>query len=291
MDLTASLRALRRRWILTTLLLLLTLAAGYDLWHKAVGPYSAGSIVALVPSIQSSKTNGNNPYLSYAPTENVAGDTVRYEVMAPATAATLAAQGDTASYTIVDDPNTTGPILDITVTGKSQAVVESTLRGVTDQVQVQLAALQKPLKPVNQITSKVLSFATTPSLESSKKARPVVLVVGLGLVLTFALPQMWDAEITRWRRRRNPGYVPAGEPVPEPVADQAPHRRRYRPPAEPQQAPEPVAQTARYASQPAGAERAGPVGPGGARPDGDVANGPADRRAKREAARRREFTY
>jgi hypothetical protein len=285
MDLTASLRALRRRWILTTLLLLLTLAASYDLWHKAVGPYSAESIVGLIPSTQSSKTNGGNPYLSYSPTENVAGDIVLREVMAPATAATLAAQGDTASYTIADDPNTTGPILDITVTGSSQAVVESTLRGVTDQVQVQLAALQKPLKPANQITSKVLSFATTPSLESSKKARPVVLVLGLGLVLTFALPQMWDAEINRWRRRRNPGYVPAGEPVPEPVADQAPHRRRYRPPAEPQQAPEPVPSARPYGDRSAGPDRSAPVPPDG------VTNGPMDRRARREAARRREFTY
>jgi hypothetical protein len=202
MDLVASGRTLRRRWILTSFLFLLTLAAALVAWVKVPGPYQAESMTVLYPSQQASKLNGDNPLMSFGGSLNVAGDIVLREVSAPAYAAQLAAHGYTSSFTIADDPNTTGPILDVTVTGSNQAQVEQTLNGVTAAVKNQLAAIQQGYKPANRITSQVVSTQPTPKLLVSKKARTIVIVLGLGLVLTFAIPQVVDGEIAKRRGAR-----------------------------------------------------------------------------------------
>ena len=202
MDLVASGRTLRRRWILTSFLFLLTLAAALAAWVKLPGPYQAESMTVLYPSQQASRPNGDNPLMSFGGSLNVAGDIVLREVSAPAYVAQLAAHGYTSSFTIADDPNTTGPILDVTVTGSSQGQVEQTLSGVTAAVKNQLAAIQQGYKPANRITSQVVSTQTTPQLLVSKKARTIVIVLGLGLILTFVIPQVVDAEIAKRRGRR-----------------------------------------------------------------------------------------
>ena len=278
MDLMASLRALRRRWILTAFLLLLTSAAAVATWVKLPGPYSSVSMVTLVPSQQASKLNGNNPYMSYGGSESVAGDIILRQTMDPATVVALAQRGYTGSFTIADDPNTSGPILDITVTGSSKAVVENTLRGVTKEVQLKLAALQQNLLPANRITSIVVSFQTNAKLEVSKKARDIVLVVGLGLVLTYAIPQIVDGQ----RRRRRggdgsdspppvaaSGYEP---PVGEDQYGQAPHRRKYRPTTDPEPVPDSRPAARPSAERPRGVERAAAPVPQHA--DGHAASGP-----------------
>jgi hypothetical protein len=317
MDLAASMRALRRQWILASVLLILTFVAGMAAWVKMPGPYSTESMVVLLPSQQASKLNGNNPYESYGGSESVAGDIVLRQVMDPAVITALANKGYTASYAIADDPNTSGPILDITVTGNSAAEVENTLRGVTNEVQTKLIALQSFLVPANRITSMVASFDPTAKLEVSKKARDVVLIVGLGLVLTYALPQILDANIRRRRGDdRESGYAPPpsrdvrevrdtrdvreDEQVPSPY--QQPHRRRYRPvvdePESMPMPPVPVPADERpparpYVERPRGGERVASPAP----VDADVPatqaapSAPADRRSSRETARRREFTY
>jgi hypothetical protein len=73
---------------------------------------------------------------------------------------------------------------------------------VTAATQAKLTALQADLKPADRITSMVASQDPSAHLLVSKKARLVVLVLGLGLILTYAIPQIVDAEITRRRDRR-----------------------------------------------------------------------------------------
>ena len=236
MDLVASGRTLRRRWILTSFLFLLTLAAALAAWVKIPGPYQAESMTVLYPSQQASKLNGDNPLMSFGGSLNVAGDIVLREVSSPSYAAQLAAHGYTSSFTIADDPATTGPILDVTVTGSNQSQVEQTLNGVTAAVKNQLAAIQQNYKPANRITSQVVSTQPTPKLLVSKKARTIVIVLGLGLVLTFAIPQVVDAEIAKRRgargQRVNSNFASAaqyaGEPA-EQVAESEPAEREPQP--------------------------------------------------------------
>jgi hypothetical protein len=239
MDLVASMRTLRRRWILTTALFLLTLVGTALAWVKIPGPYEAESMVALIPSHQSSIVNGNNPYLSFGGSENIAGDIVLRQMMAPQTVASLADRGYASSYAIADDPATSGPILDITVTGKNQSQVETTLQGVTAATQAKLIALQADLKSADRITSMVASQDPSAHLLVSKKARTLVLVLGLGLILTYAIPQIVDAEISRRRgrrggRRATPDFVTAArEQWSTSVEDASPGTRE--PAARPQQ--------------------------------------------------------
>jgi len=237
MDLVESGRTLRRRWILTSFLFLLTLFVAVAAWVKIPGPYQAESMIVLYPSKQAAKINGNNPLMSFGGSLNVAGDIVLREVSAPTSVAALAAKGYSSSFTIADDPNTTGPILDVTVTGKNQAQVENTLRGVTAAVQARLAYIQGGYQPQNRITSGVVSTDTTPKLLVSKKARNIVIILGLGLVLTFAIPLIVDGEIGKRRGDRDrrasttfaPATPPAGQPGPEEQIDSEETQRTPQP--------------------------------------------------------------
>ena len=226
MDLVESGRTLRRRWILTSFLFLLTLFAAGVAWVKIPGPYQAESMIVLYPSKQAAKINGNNPLMSFGGSLNVAGDIVLREVSAPAAVAALAAKGYSSSFTIADDPNTTGPILDVTVTGRNQAQVENTLHGVTAAVQKRLDFIQGGYLPQNRITSGVVSSDPTPKLLVSKKARTIVIILGLGLVLTFAIPQIVDGELGKRRgdrnRRASSSFAPPAQQVSQPGQQDAP---------------------------------------------------------------------
>ncbi len=237
MDLVESGRTLRRRWILTSFLFLLTLFVAAAAWVKIPGPYQAESMIVLYPSKQAAKINGNNPLMSFGGSLNVAGDIVLREVSAPTSVAALAAKGYSSSFTIADDPNTTGPILDVTVTGSNQAQVENTLRGVTAAVQARLNYIQGGYLPQNRITSAVVSTDPTPKLLVSKKARNIVIILGLGLVLTFAIPLIVDGEIGKRRgdrdRRASTTFAsatqPAGQPGPEEQIDSEETQRTPQP--------------------------------------------------------------
>ena len=235
MDLGEFFRTLRRQWILTLVLLLLTLFAVYQANKKFSGPYQAESVIVLLPSQKAAEPNGRNPYLSFDSSINVAGDIVLRQVMDPHMVANLAAKGYSSSYEIVDDPNTAAPMLDVTVTGGDKAQVESTLVAVTRTFQSRLDSLQQSLKPINRVTSMVIFKDPVAKLELSKKARVLVVFLVIGLVLTCAIPLMVDAEITRRRGRRGSrgpaqgtrggakGWLPAGRPGrPAPARPSAP---------------------------------------------------------------------
>lgn len=201
MDVIGPLRTLRRQWLLTLLLLLLTLAATAAL-AKRPGPYQSESQVVLLPSKMSSKAFGGNPYLSFGSSISLTADLVRREVMDPRTALALAAQGYTSAYSIVDDPDTAGPVLDVVVSGNNKYSVQHTLNGVTADVSTKLAELQAGVKPVDRITSLVVSADPEASLKLSKKARPIAVILGFGLVLTIAIPQLIDAALAKRRAAR-----------------------------------------------------------------------------------------
>ena len=202
MDVSGSLHTLRRHWVLTTLLVLLTLLMAEAAWVKIPGPYQSQSQVALLASQQASQPNGNNPYLTFDGSLVTTADIVRREVLDPRIVTALAARGFTDSYEVQNDPLGIGPVLDIIVTGSSKASVEATQSAVTAEVQTELQQLQQGILPKNQITSMVVSSNPHASLLVSKKARPLVAVLAFGLILTLAIPQIVDAATSRRRNRR-----------------------------------------------------------------------------------------
>jgi capsular polysaccharide biosynthesis protein len=200
MDVTGWITALRRRWILVVVLLLPTLAAAAAIATKP-GPYQAESQVAVLPSKQSSKAVGGNPFLNFNGSVLTTADLVRREVTAPHAVQSLAARGFLTSYQVVDDPDPSAPVLDITVTGNSPSLIIRTLGAVTDAVRSNLTAIQTNVKPTAQMTSIVLSTDSQTTAAIGHKTRKVLAALGAGLAITLVLPLLVDAIAAR--RNRN----------------------------------------------------------------------------------------
>jgi hypothetical protein len=123
---------------------------------------------------------------------------VTYQMMAPGVVQSLAARGYTEPYAVTLAPNAAGaPVIDVLVTGSNKNAVEHTLHGVTDEIATNLASLQTGITAKNRITASTLSVAAQPSLGVSKTARPLVIILGLGLVLAFSIPLMVDGVARR----------------------------------------------------------------------------------------------
>jgi hypothetical protein len=174
-------------------------------WTKISGPYQSTSQVVFLASEQTSKPNGNNPYLSFDDTLSTTADIVRRQVLDPRIVAALAARGFNDTYDIQDDPLGIGPVLDISATGPTKAGVMATQAAVTAEVQNQLQELQTDLLAKDQITSMVVTSSPKATLMVSKKARPVVAVLVVGFILILAIPQMVDAVQSRTSNRRKKG--------------------------------------------------------------------------------------
>jgi capsular polysaccharide biosynthesis protein len=207
MDLMESLRTLRRRWILTSVLLLLTLAGTAAAVVMLPWTYQSQAMTVLLASRSASKMSGGNPYLAFDQSLTYTADLIRREVMDPRTALALAARGYTGNYLVTAATDTSGPVLLVTVTGSNKYTVENTLHGVTDELNTKLLALQagSGVTPYNRITSLVVSMSPKATVSMSKKARPLVVVLALGMVLTFSIPQAVDARAARRRLRREAG--------------------------------------------------------------------------------------
>jgi capsular polysaccharide biosynthesis protein len=209
MNLMEALHVWRRRWILTSLLLLVALAGAAGAAMKLPRHYQAESTVVLLPSASTSKSNGHNPYLTFNSSLPLTAQIISYQLMDPHTVQNLAGQGYTETYTAALAANAAGPILQVLVTGSDKSAVERTLHGVTDEIGTKLAALQNGITSANQITVMTLSVDPHPSLSISKTARPLVVVLGFGLALALAIPLIVDGRSVR-RRNSVPAAPAAG---------------------------------------------------------------------------------
>ena len=207
MNLTESLRTLRKRWVLTSLLLLLVFAATAATAVKLPKSYQSSSTVAFLPSQTSAKAFGNNPYLDFDSSLNVAADVVGRRMMDPAITSGLAAQGYSSPYQVVDAPNAPGPVLLVTVTDNNEAAAQRTLEGVTDAIGSQLAAMQSGITPKNRITDTVLAVSAKPTLLRSKMTRPLAAVLVLGLVLALGIPLVVEGISVRRRNQKESNSV------------------------------------------------------------------------------------
>jgi hypothetical protein len=227
------LSSLRRQWILATLLLLLTLAATVFGFLKLPLTYQSHSSVVMLPPKSVAKSYGDNPYLAFSSNLNIFADVVRYETMNAATANSLVAQGYTSSYLVSDATDTGGPVLDIVVTGHNKASVTRTLYGVTSEISARVKALQVGLIKNNLVQETVITFAPQPTALRSKKEKPLLVVFGLGLVLTIGIPVIVDAQRSRRRTTGETAYPDTADRpsrrVPYPVMEREPVGRFREP--------------------------------------------------------------
>jgi hypothetical protein len=185
-------KSLRRRWVITTVMFVLTLVVSAAAYAKLPATYQAKSNVIFLPSPDLAKGYGGNPYLAFNSTLNQTADMIRYEVTDLGTAQTLQAAGYTQGYTITDAFDTAAPVLIVTVTGKNKAEVEKTLTGVTQAISKKLTQQQTSLPSFDQIRTSIISFTPQPTAVASKKMRSLMIVVAMCLLFAFAVPVIID---------------------------------------------------------------------------------------------------
>jgi capsular polysaccharide biosynthesis protein len=199
-------QVLRKRWALTTTFLILTIIATATAVVKLPWTYTSAANVLFVPSQNLARAYGGNPYLAFSTTINELADAISYETTDPVAAQALATAGYTQGYTITNALNTSAPILLITVTGSSAGAVEHTLTGVVDEVSTLLARQQSDYRPADRVHDTVIASDPRATRVTSKKARPLIAVLGAGLVFTVAVPILVDAVAERARRRWDPDH-------------------------------------------------------------------------------------
>jgi hypothetical protein len=211
MDLSETIRIWRRRWILTLVLLTLALAGTVAALRAIPRSYAADSSVVLLASPSDARQNGSNPYLSFSPSLTLTADAVSRELIAPVTVSDLAAMGYGDVYTVALPPyttTTTGSVLLVAVTGNDKAAVEHTLQGVTHEISVKLAQLQRGVTSRRQIRAATLSASPQATLSIGQTARPLVAVITPMLLLALGIPVIADG----WKARRRIRKVLSQEP-------------------------------------------------------------------------------
>ena len=109
MDLAESFRTLRRHWILTLSLILLTLLGAAAALVKLPWTYTSQSTIVLLASEHAAKQSGGNPYLAFDSSLSLTANIVRRTMMDPHTGQDLASHGYTATYQVTDATDTSGP--------------------------------------------------------------------------------------------------------------------------------------------------------------------------------------
>lgn len=231
MDLAESFKILRRHKWVTSGLLTLTLVGTAGGAVALPWSYQAESQVVLLNSSIGSEVAGGNPYLAFDPSLTQTANVLCLAMMDSRTAQDLSAHGYPAGYQVAVNSNTGGSVIQITATGSNAAEVVHTLTGVTDEASQKLQQLQAGIPARNRINSSLLSMQPKASKSLSKKAKPLVVILAVGLVLTFAVPQLMNGLLDRRERRRgaraSAGLRDQAGPVSEP-ADSYPSSSRGR---------------------------------------------------------------
>jgi hypothetical protein len=205
---TKSLHTGRGRWLLTGALLLLTLIGVIVALVELPPTYQSESSIVLLASPAASKPNGGNPYLSFSPSLTLTADVLSRELMSPSIADYLTSRGFPDSYDVAlatYTTNTTGSVLLVTVSGTDKAGVELTLHGVTGEVSTVLAKLQSGSPPDDRIRAMTMFRSGQATLSLSQMARLLAVLIGVGLVASFGVPWIVDAQIAGRRLQHDAG--------------------------------------------------------------------------------------
>lgn len=200
-------RALGRRWYIVVVGLLVTAGLAAGAYLTTPPEYNARSLVLLLPS-KTAVGEGGNPFLTLGGLEQPAGILVAYFSSAPARDA-VKQESPTAQYVVGIDDSTRGPVIAVDVTDTSPQNTLDTLRYITDQIPVELAALQNQVDAPSDavITSMTLTFDQEAERSMGGTIRMVIAALAVGLVATCIAAFALDGLLRR-RRLRRTGTLP-----------------------------------------------------------------------------------
>ncbi|WP_426594497.1 hypothetical protein ACPPVS_03010 [Cellulomonas sp. McL0617] len=202
MEFTALAASLLRRWYVVLLGLALTAGLVYVAKGAVPPTYSAnGSVLLLPPS--AAPADGSNPLLSLGGLEQPAALVVAY-LAGDEPRQTFAKSYPNATYDIVLDPLSRGPLILIQVQDPSPSGAMAALHGVLGTLPGALTTLQDrvdaPAK--SRVGSMDLSVDSTPTTVKKATLRAVIGAAGLGLMLTLVGAVAFDSLAARRAERR-----------------------------------------------------------------------------------------
>jgi hypothetical protein len=203
----------RRRWLLSSFMLVLALLGIVAGAAKLPRVYQTQAVMVLLPSHKvAAQIGSGNPYLSFNDSLSTAAAVLSNAVEGPEEVASLKSRGIGQPYTVTSESTLSqssasgstlpGPFIAVAVTGASKARVESTLTAVVGEVSTMLQTMQAGIPAYGRISILSLSVNQTPSLSISETARSIVAIAIPLILFALGIPVAVDALKARSRRRR-----------------------------------------------------------------------------------------
>jgi hypothetical protein len=221
MEFSGTIGVLWRRKLLTLTLLLLTLLGTVGAGLLLPWTYQESATVTLLNSQRSSATlGGGNPYLSFDSAMVAMANVLALKLTDGQNLLALQQKGDTASFqaqVLSQNPENEEPFIQVSASGHDAAVVERTLQGAVASLNIQLSGLQAGMPAAQRASLEIITQDPGPTRSGSAKLKPLVGFLGVGLVLTFLIPQAVEGVA---RRRKRPAVTapPSDQPAPKTVA-------------------------------------------------------------------------
>lgn len=181
---------------------------------EAAGYVSTGALKVNLPD-----DTGGNPYAA-----SLGGTTrVLEEVMqSPQVRQEITGERSADTYEVTMLPRDTAPILNLAVTSASAQGAMDTYDAVADRMATELRERQElaGARPASMLTLQPLSVPAGVTVAGGELRRPLIVIVGLGLVAAISLAVLVEGLATRARReRRRRGLT---QPPLEPVSPDGP---------------------------------------------------------------------
>ena len=192
-----------RRWYVVVVGLLATGALCWGAILVVPVQYVATSSLLILPPASTVGTGGN-PYLALGGLQSAA-DVLARALTDSTVTERIAPQSGKASYTVVSDHSTSGPILDIEVTDVTGGGAISKLGAVLGEAPAILHKLQTDVGAPSTTMMTVATITKDAVAQSQNKSqlRAVILAGVVGLAVTFFGANLLDAFLLRRAARRS----------------------------------------------------------------------------------------
>lgn len=190
-------KSLARRWYLVVAGVIATLALCMGATWVVPATYETHASVVFLPP-PTSVVQGGNPYLQLGGLNQVV-DVVARSLSSQQVAAEMKAEDAASTFEVVRDLTTSGPILALTVEGRTMDRASLSLKALLARVPSTLTSLQNSLDigPKSQISSMVLTQDESPEAVTRARLRAVVAAAGVGLLVTLMIVALIDSWLLR----------------------------------------------------------------------------------------------
>lgn len=213
-----ALGALRRRWYLIPIGIMVTLLLCLLAGHVVAARYVVAARVLLVPATPASDPLAN-PYLSLGGLEPATSVLAR-TISSGDAARDLQSSGSTGTYAVGQDPLTAGPVLLVTIEDSTSAAALKTLDVVLKQLPRTLQQLQVQVgvPATSMIKSSIISQDSQPQIARKSQVRAVLVAGAAGAAGTALAAALLDGLLLRRRDALDP--VEGQDPIRSDDADE-----------------------------------------------------------------------